>query len=164
VQGSRPLDQGHAVTRVLVGGQVVVKAPKSANGARTLPLDDAFVDALKALRKLQAAERLAAGEAYESSGYVAVDELGAPAGLEWYSDEFGRLAGRAGVPKIRLHDARHSCLSLLEKAGVPISIVSAWAGHYDASFTLSNYVHAGAPDLAQGRDALAQIFKIEKVT
>lgn len=38
------------------------------------------------------------------------------------------------------------------------------AGHYDASFTLSNYVHAGATDLAQGRDALARIFKIENVT
>jgi integrase len=150
-----------ATTRVLVGGQVVTKAPKSANGTRTLPLDDALVAALRALRKLQAAERLAAGEAYTDSGYVAVDELGAPAGLEWYSDEFARLAARAGVPKIRLHDARHSCLSLLEKAGVPISIVSAWAGHYDAAFTLSNYVHAGAPDLAQGRDALARIFKIE---
>lgn len=148
-------------TRVLVDSEVIVKAPKSKRSGRTLPLDDTLVAALKDLRKLQAAERLAAGEAYKPSGYVAVDELGAPAGLEWYSDEFGRLATRGGVPKIRLHDGRHSCLSLLEKAGVPISIVSAWADHYDPSFTYSNYVHAGTPDLSAAAGALARICKID---
>jgi hypothetical protein len=46
------------------------------------------------------------------------------------------LLKRAGLPKIRLHDSRHTTLSLMEKAGVPISIVSRWAGHYDAAFTM----------------------------
>jgi hypothetical protein len=32
--------------------------------------------------------------------------------------------------KIRLHDSQHTTLSLLEKAGGPISVVSKWAGHY----------------------------------
>jgi len=39
-----------------------------------------------------------------------------------------RLLRRAGLRKIRLHDSRHTTLSLMEKAGVPISIVSKWAG------------------------------------
>jgi hypothetical protein len=29
----------------------------------------------------------------------------------------------------------------MEKAGVPISIISKWAGHYDSSFTMKTYVH-----------------------
>jgi hypothetical protein len=41
-----------------------------------LPLDDDLVSALTALRRRQAAERLAAGEAYIDSGYVLTDELG----------------------------------------------------------------------------------------
>ena len=67
---------------------------------------------------------------------------------------------RAGLPKIRLHDSRHTTLSLLEKAGVPISIISKWAGHYDSSFTMKTYVHASDDDLNQGRQALAKIHRI----
>jgi integrase len=48
----------------------------------------------------------------------------------------------------------------MEKADVPISIVSKWAGHYDAAFTMRTYVHASDDDLKQGRQALAKIHKI----
>jgi hypothetical protein len=48
----------------------------------------------------------------------------------------------------------------MEHAGVPISIVGKWAGHYDAAFTQRNYVHASGPDLEQGRRAPARIHKI----
>ena len=88
-----------------------------------------------------------------------VDELGEPVHPEWYSDEFGRLAKRAGVKRIVLHEGRHTALSLMEKAGVPISIVSKWAGHYDTAFTYSTYVHATEEDLQTGTDALGKIYK-----
>ena len=51
-------------------------------------------------------------------------------------------------------------LTLMEHAGVPISIISKWAGHYDAAFTQRTYVHASDDDLEQGRRALARIHKI----
>ena len=76
------------------------------------------------------------------------------------TDEFGRLLKRAKLRKIRLHDSRHTALSLMEKAGVPISIVSKWAGHYDAAFTMKTYVHASDEDLKQGTKTLARIHKI----
>lgn len=61
---------------------------------------------------------------------------------------------------MRLHDSRHTTLSLMEKAGVPISIISRWAGHYDSAFTMKTYVHASDDDLKQGREALAKIHRI----
>ncbi len=76
------------LARVLVYGRVVVKAPKSERGYRTLPLDGDLVAALRALRKRQAAERLAAGRPTRRRGYVAADELGAPVHPEWLTDEF----------------------------------------------------------------------------
>jgi integrase len=145
--------------RVLASYRVRVEEPKSHSGRRSLPLDDALVTALKALRARQAAERLAAGEAYELTGYVAADELGRPVHPEWYTDEFHRVSARAGVRRIRLHESRHTACSLMEKAGVPVSIISAWAGHYSASFTMGAYVHASPEDLAAGRDALAAIYQ-----
>jgi integrase len=71
---------------------------------------------------------------------VIIDELTVPVHPEWYSDEFARLLKRAGRRKIRLHDSRHPTLSLMEKAGVPISIISKWAGHYDPAFTMWTYI------------------------
>jgi integrase len=104
--------------RVLVNGQVIVKAPKSERGYRTLPVDDVLAAELRALHKTQAAERLAAGQGYQASGYVVADELGAAPSPEWFSDEFHRLAAAAGVPRIRLHDGRHTVNSLLETGRV----------------------------------------------
>jgi integrase len=157
--------------RVLVDYKVRIEEPKSHNGKRTLPLDDDLVAALVELRKRQAHESEIAGAAYgaalpnldwytEGDKYVATDELGTPLHPESYSDEFTRVLRRAGLPKIRLHDSRHTTLSLLEKAGVPISIISKWAGHYDSSFTMKTYVHASDDDLKQGRQALAKIHHI----
>ena len=127
--------------------------------------------ALVELRKRQAHESDIAGPVYragladidwytEGDKYVVTDELGTPLHPESYSDEFARMLKRAGLPKIRLHDSRHTTLSLLEKAGVPISIISKCAPHYDSAFTMKTYVHASDDNLKQGRQALAKIHHI----
>jgi integrase len=156
--------------RVLVEYRVLIEEPKSRNGRRTLPLDDELVAALTALRKVQARESEDAGtlyraglsalDWYQGGEYVITDELGMPVHPEWYSDEFGRLLRRAGLRRITLHDSRHTTLTLMEHAGVPISIISKWAGHYDSAFTQKTYVHASDEDLQRGRTALAKIHKI----
>jgi integrase len=46
------------------------------------------------------------------------------------------------VRQIRLHDARHTCATLMHLQGVPIALVAAWLGHADVSFTMRTYVHA----------------------
>lgn len=147
--------------RVLAGYEVCVEPPKSRHGHRTLPLDDALAAALRTLKARQAADRLAAGEAYEGSGYVAADELGRPVHPEWYTDEFHRVSDRAGVRRIRLHESRHTALTLMEHAGVPVSVISAWAGHHSVEFTMRQYVHASPDDLGAGRDALSAIYRAE---
>jgi integrase len=147
--------------RVLASYEVKVVGPKSRHGARTLPLDDALVASLRAMKAQQARERLAAGTAYERTGYVGADELGRPVHPEWYTDEFHRVSDRAQVRRIRLHESRHTALSLMEKAGVPVSVLAAWAGHYSGAFTMSQYVHANPGDLATGRDALSAIYRAE---
>ena len=150
-------------TRVLVEGRVIEQDPKTRNGVRTLPLDAELTTALVNLRAVQMAEAEKAGEGYTDSGHVVVDELGAPVHPEWYSDEFGRTSKRAGVKRLVLHEGRHTALSLMEKAGVPISVVSRWAGHFDAAFTYRQYVHAShTEDMRQGTTALGQFHKIQQ--
>ena len=129
--------------------------------------------ALAALRKRQLEEGTIAGTAYRSGlaelewyqggEYVITGEAGTPVHPEWYSDEFGRLLRRAGLRRITLHDSRHTTLTLMEHAGVPIPIISKWAGHYDSAFTQKTYVHASDDGLQRGQAALAKIHKIAYV-
>jgi integrase len=46
------------------------------------------------------------------------------------------------LPAVRLHDACHSCATLMHLDGVPAAVIAAWLGHTDARFTLSVYAHA----------------------
>jgi integrase len=146
-------------TRTLVatdkGIVVIEKGPKSASGRRSLPLPAQVTSALKAFKATQAREQLAAGPVYVPSGYVLVDELGAPQRTDWLRRRAYALMAAAGVRKVRLYDARHACLTYLAVHGVPATIVSAWAGHSDLSLAARVYVHPSAKDLEQGRDALA---------
>jgi integrase len=144
--------------RVLASYEVRIEEPKSARGKRTLPLDGELVAALKALKARQAAERLAAGPAYERDGYAAADELGRPVHPEWYTDEFHRVSDRAQVRRIRLHEGRHTTNSLMAAAGVPDHIRAAWCGH-TAAVNVAAYTHARPEDLAAARDALAAIYR-----
>ena len=102
----------------------------------------------------QATERLAASDAYAGSGYVLVDELGAPFRTDQLRRAAYRLMREAGVRQVRLYDARQACLTYLSVSGVPAPIVGAWAGHADLSMAQRVYVHPSAKDLEQGRDAL----------
>lgn len=158
--------------RILVEYRMRVEEPKSRHGKRTLPLDDELVQALTKLRKQQALDRLQAGARYQEGldeldwytpgdSYVVTDELGMPVHPEWYTDEFTRLLRQAQLTRIRLHDSRHTTLSLMEKAGVPISVISRWAGHHDSAFTMRTYVHANDEDLELGAEQLAQLYKLQ---
>lgn len=113
--------------RVAVGSEVVISGTKTARGVRTLPLPRDVADALIATRVRQDVEHQAAGPGYLASGYVVVDEAGAPLRPEAFSDAFRRLAGRAGCPPVRLHDLRHTSVSLKRSLGWPDHLVAAGA-------------------------------------
>ena len=117
------------VTRPVINGHPIVKAPKSERGGRTLPLDDQLIAMLQALHDRQVTEAMEAGEAYEASGYIVADELGTALNPEKYTDEFHRVRERAGMRRIRLHDERRTINSLMAAAGVPPHIRAAWCGH-----------------------------------
>ena len=54
---------------------------------------------------------------------------------------FARLVAAAPVPRLRLHDLRHTHATLLLKAGVPIKVVSERLGHATPGFTMATYQH-----------------------
>jgi integrase len=146
-----------ASTRV-VADRVIVGEPKTAAGSRVLALDAETMRALQAWRRTQVEERLAAGEAWENQGLVFVDELGRPPHPESMTRWWRDAVARAGVPAIRLHDARHTAATVLLRAGVPVKVVSQRLGHADVAVTMRIYQHVTAQDDQAAADALARAF------
>jgi integrase len=137
-----------ARNRVQVGAKTVVEGqPKTRASRRTLPVDDTLMAVLRRSRAAQKREKLALGAAYEDSGYVAVNEAGAPYTPGALTNMWHRLTRSAGVRPIRLHDARHSCGTAMHLRGVPLAVIAAWLGHADASITAKIYAHSQADEL-----------------
>ena len=131
-----------ARNRVAFGHQLAEGTPKSKASARVLPLPEHLVVAFKTTKKFQAADRLALGTGYQPSGYVVVNEAGAPLSPGAISSRWEHVLERAGVRKVRLHDARHTCGTLMHLKGVPIAVVAAWLGHASSAFTQAVYTHS----------------------
>lgn len=131
-----------ANNRVSVNGAVVEGEPKTDRSARTLPLTPALQKSLKAASKRQKKERLALGELYGPGMYVVCDEAGQPYHPDTISEYWRTMCKTAKVTEIRLHDARHTCGTLMHLQGVPIAVISAWLGHADSAFTMRTYMHS----------------------
>jgi integrase len=69
----------------------------------------------------------------------------------WYS-----LPTRAGLPSVRFHDLRHTCVTLLLDAAVPPHIVQAIAGHSGIQATMSIYAHAAQEEQRKALRSLGE--------
>ncbi len=66
---------------------------------------------------------------------------GEPIHPDGFSQLFNRIVATAGIPRLRLHDLRHTHASLLLKESVPIKVVSERLGHATPGFTMATYQH-----------------------
>jgi integrase len=117
-------------------------------------LDADTVAILREHRKRQLEERLRWGPAYRSGDYVFTREDGKPYAPDYVTRAFRQAVARAGVPRIRLHDLRHTWASLALAAGINPKVVSERLGHATVSFTLDVYSHV-MPGLQE--DAAAKV-------
>ena len=135
----------------------VFRQPKTYRSARPVALSPASVARLHQHRLRQLEDRLAAGPAYQDSGLVFANALGAPVHPTNLRRTWLRIAEQAGLPRLRFHDIRHAHASLLLQQGVHPKIVSERLGHSGVAITLDTYSHV-LPSLqaqaASGLDAL----------
>ena len=87
----------------------------------------------------QREERLAWGPAYQDHGLVFCRENGTALHPNVVTHVFVRLAAEAGLPRIRLHDIRHSAVTAMLRSGVSVKAVSERVGHASTSFTQDVY-------------------------
>jgi integrase len=127
-----------SVTRVVVAGHVQESETKTQAGIRSLALDPDTLDALRVFIDDWERERHLLAQ---STRLLFVWPDGRPLHPDTITALFHRHCDSAGLPRIRLHDVRHSYASAALKAGVPPKVISERLGHATVSFTLQTYAH-----------------------
>jgi integrase len=145
-------------TRVIAAGRVHDSDGKSDDSVRTFGLDRTTSRVLRTHLVMLANERREFGDHYEDHGLL----FCWPDGRKIYPDtitrQFSRLVDKAGLPRIDLHDVRHTYATMALRARVDPKIVSERLGHAAIAFTLETYTDS-VPELDQAEaERIAGLF------
>jgi integrase len=140
------------VTRSSVG--LVRGTPKTRRGQRNVPIPANVVDRLKAHRKRQVAEQLAAGLAWRATGAVLTNEVGGYVEPRELSRRWHAWAIKAGLADRGTHVGRHyAAATLLASGAASVADVAAQMGH-DPAVLLNVYAVAVASGQRAASDVL----------
>lgn len=136
----------HTVTEVTMDGKIVTivkDRTKTKSSYRTLPLVAPFEELLHRLKAEQELNQKVCGNAYckKYLEYIYVNEIGERVKPNTITHNFAIVLKNNGLKKIRFHDLRHSCASLLYANGVSLKEIQEWLGHSDISTTSNIYTH-----------------------
>lgn len=132
-EGSRYCPDGTGLTHARTN------PPKTRNSERTLVIPDAVMAFLTKQRKHEVGLRLRAGEAWQATGFVFVNELG---GALWASNvgkKFRSHLKSNGLRHVRFHDLRHSAATIALESGARLEEVSQALGHATIAITKDTY-------------------------
>ena len=149
----------HTVTSVTLDGKVQLVAAdttKTKSSLRTLPLVPFVKERLLVLKKEQENNRKLCGRSYHKqfAGYVCINEMGDLIKPHYVTEQFPKLLDANGLRRIRFHDLRHSCASLMLANGVPMKQIQDWLGHSDFSTTANIYAHLDYSTKLSSADAM----------
>ncbi len=137
----------HKVTEALDDGGkyelVIEDKLKNQSSHRTMPLITHIEAMLLEEKEKQERYRKLCGKSYskEFDVYICRKSTGELIKPNYYSDHFELMIKKHGLRKIRLHDLRHTCASLLLKNGVPMKQIQEWLGHSSFNTTANTYSH-----------------------
>ena len=131
------------IRRNMVNGEngVIIKAPKSEAGIRDIHIGAEVMAELRAARIQYLNDVISYGYGFQNLNLVVRKEDGSPVKPDSMTQKWERFLEKHNLPKIRLHDLRHSNATALIQAGVNPKVVQQRLGHSDVSITLNTYTH-----------------------
>ena len=134
------------VTTITLDGkqtEIEQQSAKTKSSLRTLPLIGSFREYFLQVKEAQELNKQVCGNCYnyEYDGFVFVDELGERMRVDYLTNAFPKFLESHGLRRMRFHDLRHSCASLLLANGVPLKHIQEWLGHSDFTTTANIYAH-----------------------
>ena len=126
---------------ITVEYQVTVADVKTGTARRTIDLDERTVEVLRSWRAEREQEAVLIGSTVSEEETVFSRPDGGLTHPDYFSQVFDRHLAGSELPRIRLHDLRHTHATILLKAGVPVKVVSERLGHSSPAFTMTVYQH-----------------------
>ena len=143
------LEQGDLRVRrqiARINGEVVEAPLKTKNAYRTLPLAEDTVSILLEQKKK-----------VDGSPWVFPSPTGGPISPDSVLHMLHRVLKRAGLPRVRFHDLRHTFATLALQSGVDVKTVSGMLGHFSAGFTLDTYAHVTTASQRQAAKTMGSV-------
>ena len=133
---------------------------KTKSSCRTLPLIPACEQMLKKMQKEQELNQKVCGKDYctDYLDYIYVNPMGRRIRPNFLSQHFPEFLTAHDMKRIRFHDLRHSCASLLYANGVSLKKIQEWLGHSDISTTSNIYTHLDFSSKVSTANAIVNIF------
>jgi len=152
-----------SVVQTSVNGKLLLiqkDVMKNASSKRTMPLIPEIKEALLKLKEQQDKNK-----AYFKNGYIQqyldyvwVDDIGKLVNPNTVTCHFKSFLAQHGLPKIRFHELRHSCASLLIACGVSMKEIQEWLGHSAISTTADIYSHLNYSSKLNVANTLTSVF------
>lgn len=146
-------------TIISIDYRVEIGEPKTARGRRSVALDSGTVTALRAHRVKQNQLKLMLGEAWQDNDLVFCRDDGTPVHPDRFTQMFDKHVRDSGLPRIRLHDLRHTHATLALAAGIHPKVVSERLGHSTVAFTMDVYSHAIPSMEAEAAETIARLVR-----
>ena len=131
-----------------VNGEIVESPLKTKNSYRTVSISPQAIEVLKEQK------------AKTNDTYVFPSSNGGPISPDSVNNMLKRVLARAGIPKGRFHDLRHTFATIALQNGVDIKTVSGMLGHFSAGFTLDTYAHVTTSAQKEAAETMGNLLSI----
>ena len=131
-----------------VNGKTVESPLKTKNSYRAVTISSQAIEVLKQQK------------AKTNDAYVFPSPSGGPISPDSVNNMLKRVLARAGIPKVRFHDLRHTFATIALQNGVDIKTVSGMLGHFSAGFTLDTYAHVTTSAQREAAETMGNILDV----
>lgn len=138
------------VVREKHGDQIIAvvrdQTTKTESSMRTLPLCPYTYQYFLNLRQFQLYQQERCGNCYDTryTDFLCVDQMGTLLQPDYITQKFQQILVKYGLRRIRFHDLRHSCATIMLYLGYTLKDIQTWLGHSNYNFTADTYIHSGA--------------------
>ena len=147
-----------------INGSLVIAEPKTERSRRTVKLPQLAVEALRVHRRRQGEDRLKAGSKWQDHGFIFATAKGTPFDASGVTRDFHALLAKAGLPRVRFHDLRHTSATLMMVNGVHPRTVMEILGHSQIGLTMNTYSHVTPSLMADAADRLDLLLGRDKAS
>lgn len=144
--------------------EIVIQEPKTKNSIRSIPLISNIANELQQWKMVQQNDAMAAGAAYQDSGFLVTNPLGGYLEPRTFKDFYDEILKASGLGHYTFHVLRHTFATRAMEQGMDAKTTSILLGHYSVSFTLDTYTHVLDSQKQEEMKVMEEFFTLPAVS